>query len=134
MAPGSSTSSLLITGSIGFAWVVRGSVAHGLRRLATVALELEDGFRRCAQTIPAASGASIIPASSTDPFYIVDDNGDGYQIAGTGHDAPVLTVPSGNRYSFYGTISVKGVMWYKIRNGDGNCLDATTSWRQRDLQ
>jgi hypothetical protein len=75
-----------------------------------------------AQTIPAASGASISPASSTDPFYIVDDDGHGYQIAGTGQGAPVLTVPSGNRYTFYDAVGV----WYELRNGDGNCLDATS--------
>lgn len=77
-----------------------------------------------AHTLPAArAGASVNLVSSTDPFYIVDDDGHGYQIAGTGHDAPVLTVASGNRYSF---VFQDGTTWYWLENGDGNCLDATT--------
>jgi hypothetical protein len=79
-----------------------------------------------AQTISPASGTSVSPASGSDPFYIVDDYGRGYQIAGTGSDAPVLTVSSGNRYSFQHGLSVKGVTWYEFENGDGNCLDATS--------
>lgn len=80
-----------------------------------------------AHTVPAArAGASVNPVSSTDPFYIVDDDGHGYQIAGTGHDAPVLTVASGNRYSFVFQGAVGGISWYWLENGDGNCLDATT--------
>jgi hypothetical protein len=79
-----------------------------------------------AHTISPASGTSVSPASGSDPFYIVDDYGRGYQIAGTGSDAPVLTISAGNRYSFHNTYSVGGVTWYEFENGDGNCLDATT--------
>jgi hypothetical protein len=87
-----------------------------------------------AQTISPASGTSVRPASGSDPFYIVGDYGRGYQIAGTGSDAPVLTVSSGNRYSYANSLSSKGVMWYEFENGDGNCLDAHFSWRQRGLR
>jgi hypothetical protein len=80
-----------------------------------------------AHTLPAASAdASVNPVSSADPFYIVDNNGHGYKIAGTGRNAPVLTVASGNRYSFVFQGAVGGISWYWLENGDGNCLDATT--------
>jgi len=80
-----------------------------------------------ARTLPAArAGASVNPASGTDPFYIVDDDGHGYQIAGTGRNAPVLTIAAGNRYSFVFQGAVNGISWYWLENGDGNCLDATT--------
>ena len=38
----------------------------------------------------------------------------------------MLTVSSGNRYSYQHGLSVHGVTWYEFENGDGNCLDATS--------
>jgi hypothetical protein len=94
---------------------------------ATLAAALLTMPAASAQALPAArAGASVNLVSGADPFYIVDDDGQGYQIAGTGSNAPVLTIASGNRYSWVLQAGVNGTDWYWLENGDGNCLDATT--------